>query len=68
MTDLFEFESPFGRLGRFANNFVLTDYLKKFLLERNQLIKRVAESDQWKQFLPPSTTPGPVSPIAGNPG
>ncbi len=67
MTDLFEFESPFGRLGRFANNFVLIDYLKKFLLERNHLIKRVAESDQWKQFLPQPTTAGPAAPIASNP-
>jgi ligand-binding SRPBCC domain-containing protein len=54
MTDLFEFESPFGRLGRFANNFVLIGYMKKMLLERNHLIKQAAETDQWKKLLPPT--------------
>lgn len=57
MTDLFEFESPFGRLGRFANDFVLTGYLKKLLLERNYVIKQAAESDQWKRILPPVPAP-----------
>jgi ligand-binding SRPBCC domain-containing protein len=58
MTDLFEFESPFGRLGRMANDLVLTEYMKKFLLLRNQAIKRAAESDQWKTFLPQSAPVG----------
>jgi ligand-binding SRPBCC domain-containing protein len=62
MTDLFEFESPFGRLGRMVNQLVLTEYMKRFLLQRNAAIKRVAESDQWKQFLPQTATPGPASP------
>ena len=66
MTDLFEFESPLGRLGRFANDFVLTGYMKKLLLERNYLIKQTAESDQWKTLLPPPA--GPASPTTRHPG
>ncbi len=68
MTDLLEFESPFGRLGRMVNNLVLIEYMKQFLLMRNAAIKRVAESDQWKQFLPQSTAAGPTSPLASHPG
>ncbi len=52
MTDLLEFESPLGRLGNMFNNMILTAYMKKFLIQRNAAIKRAAESDQWKQFLP----------------
>ncbi|EJL71520.1 SRPBCC family protein [Chryseobacterium populi] len=43
MKDHFEFESPFGIIGKLFNTFFLTSYLKKFLLERNRLIKETAE-------------------------
>lgn len=44
MTDVFEFESPFGLIGKLFNALFLTDYLRKFLLQRNELIKNIAES------------------------
>lgn len=43
MTDRFEFESPFGIIGKLFNTIYLTHYLKTFLLERNELIKTIAE-------------------------
>lgn len=43
MTDILEFESPFGIIGKIFNNIFLKNYLKKFLLERNALIKITAE-------------------------
>jgi ligand-binding SRPBCC domain-containing protein len=43
MTDIFEFESPFGIIGKIFNSIFLKDYLKKFLLERNKIIKITAE-------------------------
>jgi hypothetical protein len=43
MTDHFLFESPFGIAGRIFNKLILTRYLKKFLTERNQVIKYYAE-------------------------
>ncbi|MGH1362789.1 MAG: SRPBCC family protein [Calditrichia bacterium] len=49
--DHFAFEAPLGVLGKMANHLFLTAYMKKFLLERNQVIKRVAESDEWKRYL-----------------
>lgn len=51
MTDHFSFESPFGVLGRIFNKLVLTAYLKKFLIERNQVIKDFAETEKWKELL-----------------
>lgn len=51
MKDVFVFESPFGIYGRFFNFLVLTNYMKRFLKERNQIIKRVAESEDWKKYL-----------------
>ena len=51
MKDVFVFESPFGIYGRLFNFLVLTNYLKRFLQERNQILKRVAESEEWKKYL-----------------
>lgn len=51
MKDVFIFESPFGIYGRLFNFLVLTNYMKRFLQERNQIIKRVAESEEWKKYL-----------------
>jgi len=44
MTDIFEFQSPFGIIGKIFNAIFLKNYMKKFLLERNKLIKKNAES------------------------
>ncbi len=49
--DIFEFESPLGILGKLFNNLVLTSYLRKFLIERNKIVKEYAESDKWKSIL-----------------
>ena len=43
MTDIFEFESPFGIIGKFFNQIFLKNYMKNFLLERNKIIKITAE-------------------------
>jgi ligand-binding SRPBCC domain-containing protein len=52
MMDDFIFESPLGVLGHLANTIILTSYLKKLLIKRNQIIKEYAESDLWKKVLP----------------
>ncbi len=45
MTDIFEFESPFGIIGEIFNALFLRNYMERFLFERNRLIKRTAESE-----------------------
>lgn len=51
MTDLFELEAPFGWAGKLAMKWVLADYMKKFLEERNRHIKYIAEGDNWRKYL-----------------
>jgi ligand-binding SRPBCC domain-containing protein len=51
MKDKFYFESPGWILGNLFNWLVLTRYLRSLLIKRNAIIKRVAESDEWKSIL-----------------
>ena len=45
MIDIFEFESPFGIIGKIFNEIFLKNYLKNFLIERNRMIKEITESE-----------------------
>ncbi len=51
LIDLFEFEAPYGQLGRLAGQLFLTRYLKNLLDHRNRVIKEYAESEKWKFIL-----------------
>ncbi len=51
MIDNFEFSSPYGLLGKLFDKLILTNYMKSFLIERNQTIKEYAESNKWKMIL-----------------
>lgn len=51
LIDLFNFESPWGGLGKLANSLFLTNYMKRLLEERNKAIKEYAESEKWKFVL-----------------
>ena len=46
MRDILEFESPFGIIGQLFNYFFLKNYMKKFLLKRNEMIKNAAENNK----------------------
>lgn len=51
MTDIFDYESPLGILGKLADMIVLKRYMTKLLIKRNETIREFAESDKWKQVL-----------------
>lgn len=51
MIDIFEFESPLGILGKLANRLFLRKYLEAFIIERNNLLKAMAEGGEWKEFV-----------------
>lgn len=51
MKDVFEFESPLGIFGKMANKLFLENYMRKFLITRNETIKRIAESEEWRKVL-----------------
>ena len=51
MRDRFDFTSPLGPLGRLADALVLTRYMRRFLVERNRVLREIAESDRWREVL-----------------
>lgn len=51
MTDLFEFAAPLGVLGRVAEFVVLRRYMQTLLRERNEAIRQIAESAEWRKYL-----------------
>lgn len=51
MIDRFDFESPFGILGWFVDRIVLRSYMWRLLRRRNEVLKRLAESDDWKKYV-----------------
>ena len=51
LIDLFDFESPYGILGRWFNAAYLTGYMRRLLEARNAFLKQTAESGRWKHLL-----------------
>lgn len=50
MIDQFRFETR-GLMGRILTKIYLEKYLTRLLIKRNEMIKKIAESNQWKQYL-----------------
>jgi ligand-binding SRPBCC domain-containing protein len=53
MRDVIDFTAPLGLLGWVADRLVLRRHLRQFLIERNAVLKRVAEGDDWRRFVGP---------------
>ncbi len=49
--DVFDFEAPFGLVGRVSNAVFLTRYMRRFLKLRNGVIKEAAEGEEWRRYL-----------------
>lgn len=52
MRDRFEFQSPLGALGQLVDRLFLTSYMRRFLVRRNVALRRLAESAEWRRYLP----------------
>jgi ligand-binding SRPBCC domain-containing protein len=52
MRDTFTFAAPLSVLGNIAEQLFLKAYMHRFLRHRNEIVKQVAESDRWQDFLP----------------
>jgi len=52
MEDRLEFAAPIPLLGPIVEILVLKGYLRRFVRERNVFIKQVAESEEWRKYLP----------------
>lgn len=53
MRDVFDYRAPLGPLGSLAGRLFLTRYMRRFLLTRLHTLKALAESDAWRELLPP---------------
>jgi ligand-binding SRPBCC domain-containing protein len=51
MKDSVELEAPYGFFGKMIMEIFLKNYIKKFLLLRNEMIKDHAESEKWKSII-----------------
>jgi ligand-binding SRPBCC domain-containing protein len=55
-----------GLLGRLTTRMFLRKQLKVFLMERNAMIKRLAESEDWHKYLEQRIEGPPAAPAKGN--
>ena len=46
MTDILEYETPFGFIGKLFNKLTLKKHLFKFILYRNSILKELSENHQ----------------------
>lgn len=51
MIEVLDFKSPYGVIGNIFNSIYLTQYLERFLIKRNAVIKRYAETEMWKALM-----------------
>jgi ligand-binding SRPBCC domain-containing protein len=51
MIDRFDFESPLGILGWLVDRIVLRNYMRRLLRRRNEVLKNLAESDNWRKYV-----------------
>ncbi len=49
--DIFEFGTPYGKLGKLLERFYLQRYMTRLLRLRNSVIKDYAESEKWRVIL-----------------
>ncbi len=52
MRDRFTFAAPLSVLRNIAEQLFLKRYMDSFLRHRNEILKQVAESDRWQDFIP----------------
>jgi ligand-binding SRPBCC domain-containing protein len=51
MRDEIRFSAPWGTVGRVLEKMLVRRHLTKLLTRRNAMIKRVAESEEWRTYL-----------------
>lgn len=49
--DVFDYVSPYSVLGKLVDFLFLKNYMQKFLLKRNTIIKEYAENGKWEEIL-----------------
>jgi ligand-binding SRPBCC domain-containing protein len=65
MRDEIRFSGSGGLLGRLTTTMFLRKQLKAFLMERNAMIKRLAESEDWHKYLERGVEGPAATPVKG---
>ena len=55
LTDAFHFRSPVGVIGALFDNLILKPVMTRAMNTRLEGLKRIAQSDDWRRFLPESS-------------
>jgi ligand-binding SRPBCC domain-containing protein len=55
MADVFCFAAPLAVLGRLAEIAVFRRYMRALLRERSEVLREIAESARWREYLPASS-------------
>jgi ligand-binding SRPBCC domain-containing protein len=51
MKDEFNYTSPFGIIGKIVDKLFLENYMRNLLIKRNDVIKEIAEGEDWREIL-----------------
>ncbi len=51
MWDIVRFSLPFGPLGRLIGRWIVVPHVLRLMLRRMELLKRIAESDDWRGYV-----------------
>lgn len=51
MKDVFSYTPPYGLIGKMFDSIVLEKYMTHFLLNRNRILKQIAESGEWNKYF-----------------
>jgi ligand-binding SRPBCC domain-containing protein len=54
LNDKLRFTMPFGWLGGLVARYVLVPHISRLLRKRMRLLKKVAESEEWRKYVPES--------------
>jgi ligand-binding SRPBCC domain-containing protein len=54
LADDLYFSLPFGVLGRMVGRYIMVPHIRHLMRSRFARIKRYAESDEWRRYLPES--------------
>ncbi len=52
LSDELRFSMPFGWPGRLVGRFIMVPHIRGLLQRRFQLLKRIAEGEEWRSYLP----------------
>lgn len=63
--DMVHFSLPFGVAGRVVGRTIVVPHVLHLLRHRFSMLKRIAESEEWRRYLPEGGGPEQTGPVGG---